>query len=463
MRFTNVWWQTGAVEERFAKLPRRHFFAEFFERVRRTSPRRTVVLLGPRRVGKTVMTHHAIAALLDAGVAPTHLLHLAVDTPTFFGRRLEQLVRLGMETGGYDPESRTPYYVFLDEIQYLPEWERELKTLTDAYGAVQFVATGSAAAALRAQSVESGAGRFSTYALPPLTFAEYIDLRDETRGLFAWRGEGFAEAQDLYRQRAEWVDYLQYGGYPEVLFDEHIRRDPGQYIKRDIVERVLTRDLPQLYGVDDIRELNQFFTVLAYLTAQTVSPKKLSEQSDGINKRTVGKYLEYLEAAFLIRVLDKIDLSAKRLQRRASFKTYLTVPSLRTALFAPLHDGEEGFGHINETGIVAQWAPADDADISYADWANSEVDLVGRNPLTQKASWATEIKWSNAYFDSPRKLGALATFCQSAGLDRGVCTTIDRRGRRTVRDIEVDYVTNAEYAYTIAEQLRTGRALEGMK
>ncbi len=232
-----------------------------------------------------------------------------------------------------------------------------------------------------------------------------------------------------------------------------MRQNPAQYIRRDIVERVLTRDLPQLYGVTDVRELNQFFTVLAYQSGQELSPQSLSKQSDGIRKETIGRYLEYLEAAFLIRVLDKVDLSAKRLLRRTKYKCYLTVPSLRTALFAPLPPERDEFGHVNETGIVAQWPPAGDADLSYAAWAGGEVDLVGREPLSQKPAWALEIKWSNRFFEKPSDLNSLRRFCQEQRLGHAVCTTIDRRGEKYTGGIAVTFVTNAEYAYTIGKGL----------
>ncbi len=457
LQFTNPWWSSGQIDPQYEQLPRRAFFAAFHRAVVRTTPRRTVILLGPRRVGKTVMAHHSISALLRDGISPKRVLHLAVDTPTYTGRTLTQLVRLGMSAVNYDPASYEPFFIYLDEIQYVHDWERELKTLTDTFRAVEFVATGSAAAALRARSEESGAGRFTTFALPPLTFAEFIDLRAETAGLFTLEEiTRFAKAQDLQRQRQEWIDYLHFGGYPEVLFDEGMRENPAQYIRRDIVERVLTRDLPQLYGVNDVRELNQFFTVLAYQTGQEVSPQSLSKQSDGIRKETIGRYLEYLEAAFLLRVLDKVDFNAKRLKRRMRYKCYLTVPSLRTALFAPLPAEDDGFGHVNETGVLAQWPPAGDADLAYAAWPAGEVDLIGRDPLTQRAAWAVEVKWSNRFYEKPSDLKSLRKFCQEQGLQRAVCTTIDKRGIKHSGGLEVEFVTNAEYAYTVGKRLSAG-------
>ena len=70
-----------------------------------------------------------------------------------------------------------PRVLFLDEIQYLADWERHLKVFVDTHPSVKCVVSGSAAAALRLKSIESGAGRFTDFLLPPLTFHEYLICR----------------------------------------------------------------------------------------------------------------------------------------------------------------------------------------------------------------------------------------------------------------------------------------------
>lgn len=69
---------------------------------------------------------------------------------------------LGVDEGGW--------LVFFDEIQYLKNWELHLKTMVDTYRDSKFIVSGSAAAALKFKSNESGAGRFTHFLLPPLTF-----------------------------------------------------------------------------------------------------------------------------------------------------------------------------------------------------------------------------------------------------------------------------------------------------
>src|SRR5699024_3148343 len=98
------------------------------------------------------------------------------------------------------------------------------------------------------------------------------------------------------------INYLNYGGYPEVVLSEKIQSDMTRYVKNDIVDKVLLRDLPSLYGIKDIQELNRFFAYLAYGTGNEFSYENMSKES-GIAKSTLKKYLQYLEEAFLIKIL----------------------------------------------------------------------------------------------------------------------------------------------------------------
>src|SRR5262249_42232748 len=146
------------------------------------------------------------------------------------------------------------------------------KSVVDTYPNIKAIVSGSAAAALRLRSSESGAGRFTDFALPPLTFHEYLSLLEKTDLLEeapevspAKRGSFLAKNIDLLND--QFIDYLNFGGYPEVIFSEQIRTDPARFIKSDIIDKVLLRDLPSLYGIGDIQELNYLFTTLAFNTA----------------------------------------------------------------------------------------------------------------------------------------------------------------------------------------------------
>lgn len=411
LEFDNPWWERGRhVAMPFQEAPRRTYFESFLGTVKERSVQRAVVLMGPRRVGKTVMVHHAIRALLDAGTDGPSILYLSLETPLLTGLALERLVGLFRDKFGHDRDA--PLFVFFDEIQYLKDWEVHLKSLVDSYPAYKFVATGSAAAALRLKSRESGAGRFSDYVLPPLTFAEYLRFIGRDGELIQEvKGEKHDEyvAKDIAALNEEFVSYLNFGGYPEAVFSQTVRRAPEQYIKSDIIDKVLLRDLPSLYGISDIQELNRLFTTLAYNTGNEVSLEGLST-SAGIAKNTIKRYMDYLEAAFLIRRVERVDHSARRFQRARNFKVYLTNPSMRAALFGHIGPDSEAIGALTETAVYSQWQHFRQADLFYARWADGEVDIVCVSQLEQKPLWITEVKWSDRPFSVRSELDNCVEF-----------------------------------------------------
>jgi uncharacterized protein len=88
--------------------------------------RRAVVLIGPRRVGKTVILKHLVRRLLDNGAPGVAILYTSLDTPLYSARCLEILVRLFMEQHQHQPADQ--YWVLFDEVQYLKDWEVHLKS-----------------------------------------------------------------------------------------------------------------------------------------------------------------------------------------------------------------------------------------------------------------------------------------------------------------------------------------------
>ncbi len=130
--------------------------------------------MGSRRVGKTVMLHHSVQTLLKNGEAAESIFFASIDNPVYSDLGLERLLNLFLARFDHGLESRLT--VIFDEIQYLKDWERHLKVLVDSYPGIKFIASGSAAAALRMKGSESGAGRFTDFLLPPVTFAEFLDF-----------------------------------------------------------------------------------------------------------------------------------------------------------------------------------------------------------------------------------------------------------------------------------------------
>ena len=359
----------------------------------------------------------------------------------------ELLERYGA-AAGVDLTSE-PLFVFFDEVQYVPKWEVHLKVLVDTYPNIRFLASGSAAAALRLKSNESSAGRFTDFLLPPLTFHEYLELLG--KGELIGPKSHFYTTPDIHELNAAFVHYLNFGGYPEVIFSDTIQADPARFIKSDIIDKVLLRDRPGLYGIENIQELNYLFTSLAFNTANEISLEELSKSS-GVAKNTIKRYIEYLEAAFLIKVVHRVDRSARRFQRATHFKVYLTNPSMRAALFAPIGPADDAMGDLTETGIFSQWFHSEDVSLHYARWKDGEVDIVNIN-RNLKPEWAVEVKWTDKPFHQPGLLRPLVDFCLRNRVQHVVVTSKTESGARTLDNLLVTFVPSALYCYTVGKNV----------
>ena len=453
LREENPWWIDGAgIDRDFAAFPRRAYLQPFTRLLRQHGPQRALLLLGPRRVGKTILVFHAIDDLLQRKVAGRDILYISLETPTFFGQSLESLVRRFQKI--FERPTGTPLFVFFDEIQYLKGWEVHLKSLVDSFRGIQFVATGSAAAALKHKSTESGAGRFTEYVLPPLTFFEYLRFIGSEDALIIDDVDrddaGRFRARDIHGLNDAFVNYVNFGGYPEAVFSETVRKNPRRYIKSDIIDKVLLRDLPSLYGIADVQELNSLFNTVAYNSAQEISVEDLS-QSSGVSKPTIAKYLEYLEAAFLIKRLRRIDENAARFRKAMTFKVYLTNSTMRSALFAPLDADDAAMGHMVETAVFSQWLHNTSyiESLHYARWKKGEVDLVSLD-ATQRPRFAVEVKWSDRAPGDTKEIKALLEFARGNTLARRpLVTTRTISDIKTMDGIEVEFTPASLHCYTV--------------
>jgi uncharacterized protein len=459
MKFENSWWRNHNIDSHYNDMKRRQYFDVFYPLVAESKIKRAVVLMGPRRVGKSVLLFHTIQDLIEDRVPPKCICYLSVETPIYNGIGLEQLIGYFREATGNNSDERL--YIFFDEIQYLKNWEIHLKSLVDTYHNIKFVVSGSAAAALKLKSIESGAGRFTDFALPPLTFHEYLSLknleylvpstvgpRDPDDNIPFQRNFLQYKVTDLQLLNKHFIDYMNFGGYPEVSLSKEIQSNPGRYIRNDIVDKVLMRDLPLLYGIDDIQELNSLFTYIAFNTGAEMSLDSIS-QSSGVSKNTIKKYITYLEAAFLIKVIQRVDNSGKKFKRANFFKIYLTNPSLRCALFSPVQANDAVMGNMVETAIYSQWQHTE-VSLYYARWDKGEVDMVHLGAL-QKPDWAVEIKWSNRYTEPKycSELKNVKSFSTTHKIAKPIVTTIDVHEVKQVDGIEVDFIPSSLYCYMI--------------
>ena len=116
LKFENPWWETTKIDEFYSKMKRREYFRLLFPLITERRIKRAVVLMGPRRVGKTVLLFHCIEKLLSNGVNPKNICYFSIETPLYNGIALEELLNLFLELN--NKKSSVETYVFFDEIQF---------------------------------------------------------------------------------------------------------------------------------------------------------------------------------------------------------------------------------------------------------------------------------------------------------------------------------------------------------
>ena len=450
----NPWWAEPECDPVPGCPSTRAYFPALLALTRQREVRRSVVLMGSRRVGKTVLLLQLVRRLIQDGFPAGRIFYISLDSPIYHNQSLERLLDLYRKEKGCSARERS--VVIFDEIQYLKDWEIHLKVLTDKYPKCRFIVSGSAGAALKRKSAESGAGRFTDFMLPPLAFAEYLrlsDVEDEIVELDPTR-PGRYRAIDMKKLNHHFVEYLNFGGYPEPVLNQTVRESANRFLYRDVVDKILLRDLPSLYGIQDVQELNRLFSFVAYRSGQEIRPRDLAKNSE-ITQSTVRRYLQYLETAFLAVQVPRVDDTGKTFERTRTLKVYLTNPSIRSALYGPLGPDDNGMGHQAETAVISQWSHSEHLrQLRYARWKKGkrEVDLVRIDLARQKPNWACEVKWSDGHVEDAREISGLLEFAHKHRLPEVCATTRTRVARKVVDGVSVEYVPCALHCYEVGRQ-----------
>lgn len=139
------------------------------------SSNRSLLLSGPRQVGKTTLFRQAIRNLIEQGAEPSQIIYITFDHPLLKLSGIKKTLEAWEEL--FPGTSDRPQFLFLDEVQFVPDWQVWLKHQVDFQKRRKIAITGSASP-LRSGSTESGVGRWETIKLPTLSFKEFLKLRN---------------------------------------------------------------------------------------------------------------------------------------------------------------------------------------------------------------------------------------------------------------------------------------------
>lgn len=285
---------------------------------------RTLALTGPKGVGKTTMF---LQYLKEHPKIAESSLYISLDDIWVDQFALYDLVKYHVQHGGTR--------VFLDEIHYLKDWPRLVKSLYDSFRNLRIAYTGSSILQLK-ESAGDLSRRQVEYFLPGLSFREYLKLEGvgdfkpvDLKSLLS-RHVGIAESVvKKIRVLPHFERYLRGGYYP------FYREDKDHYWRKlvQVVNQVLERDLPLVEDVsmDTIRKSRRMLTILAESTPQTPNITRLSRDL-GMDRKQGLKMLHRMARAGLLGLLAEDADALKYLG--SPNKIFCENPNLMYALTA---------------------------------------------------------------------------------------------------------------------------------
>lgn len=266
------------------------------------------VVTGVRRCGKSVLLFDLFYEyLLQQGVVVEHIIRINLENLD----QIENRNRLNLyKTINNFRQDAGKYYVFLDEIQYVDEFEDLLNTLRNE-GCDVYV-TGSNSKLLSRDISTSLRGRMIEIRVHTLSFAEF----------YAYRGGDTRKA---------FFEYMLYGGFPAAVLENNLE-NKSNYL--GMLERtVAVKDIIERYKIRHESVFTAVYDFLCSNIGSLVSAKKIADtlRSNGfqsVSPDTIGNYLEYLCNAFLFTKVYRYDVKGKEYLKTLN-KYYISDLGLR--------------------------------------------------------------------------------------------------------------------------------------
>jgi len=254
---------------------------------------KAVILTGIRRSGKTSMLFGAMLELAGSGVSRESIVYLNLEDDRLYpatAPELDLIVRAHDEMHPSRIAGRR--YLFLDEVQAVPGWERFVRRLLDS-GQWGVFLTGSSSRLLRKNIAAPMRGRSLPIEVQPLNFREFLRFR----GVDVKPHSRASEA----RIHGMCAEYLQTGGFPEVVLAEAEWRGA---ILQEYADLILYKDLIEGFGIANTTVLKLLLKHCLGHPGGLFSPHKfhtfLKSQGIAVSKDTVYAYLDHLEEAFVL-------------------------------------------------------------------------------------------------------------------------------------------------------------------
>lgn len=326
-----------------------------------------ITIIGPRRAGKSTVMYQIMQSLIQSGISETSILHINFEEPALASSLdLELLDNLYQSyKSKVNPTERT--YIFLDEIQNVPDWERWVRSRNEKEN-IKIIITGSSSKLLSQELGTLLTGRHLSFDVYPLSFKEQLIFNDITIPKQPWPTQAPAVVQHALNQ------YLMWGGMPRVVLSDN------QQLREQLLTRyfedILYKDVIMRHDIRDLHTLRNMAVFLLTQTGSLVSYQRLSDLFNASHEM-VKNYCHYLQNAFLIKFLDFYTLKTGERVRKPMKAHAIDLGLRRIVSFGQKTDECK----LIESMVYRELLETAQDGIFY--WRNdAEIDLLTRQGIT---------------------------------------------------------------------------------
>lgn len=280
------------------------------------------MIIGGRRVGKSVLMYQLIDHLLQNETKQENILFIQGDNPIL----IEYLKDKNLLNVIFDiyqkyiiknsfSELTDTVYIFIDEAQNISKWELEVKSIIDLKYKIKFIITGSSSRELRQGTQNPLTGRIIVQTIPPFSFSDFIRYNVQSQQKESFETfinkpshnfkTGLAESNiELIFLSAQHVvglmskfnikrkldEYLYIGGFPWVL--SHKDGDDIHKYLRDLLTTTISKDILTQVEIRDTQAFERLMVNLCLSSGNIIKYKSLAEVL-GLDERSVIKYVDY--------------------------------------------------------------------------------------------------------------------------------------------------------------------------
>lgn len=270
------------------------------------------VLTGVRRSGKSTILKILMKELKERGIPDNCILNYRFDSMEYEDMTAKQMYTELKSHLALNQKT----YLFLDEVQEITHWEKAVNSLMSDFD-VDIYVTGSNSRMMSSEISTYLTGRYVTFRIYTLSFAEYLDFKKQ-----------YASIKE---PKLELADYLKLGGFPAVHLQQY-SQDETYTIVKDIYNSTIFSDIVRRNQIRKIDQLQRVVKFVFNNVGNTFSAKSISDylksEQRTIDNETVYSYLEKLEKAYILHRCSRYDIQGKEFLKTQE-KFYLADTSFR--------------------------------------------------------------------------------------------------------------------------------------